>query len=164
MKRKITRTTGREEDYRDYEERDLDEGWPYADATPGSDTKIGNSSYGQTGQNFDDAGNPGFERSSDTAIKSADGPDLFSDDVQADVEDDALEETIANALLDSDIDTSGMDLKVRRGIALLTGEVETAQDRRRIERFIYDTPGISDVRNELTLRGADGNIPSDWDD
>jgi hypothetical protein len=164
MKRKTIKTTGREEDYRDYEERDLNEGWPYADAAPGTDTEIGNISYGQTGPNFDEAGNPGFERSSDTAIKSADGPDLFSDDVEADVEDDALEETIANALSDSDIDISGMDLKVRRGIALLTGEVETAQDRRRIERFIYDTPGISDVRNELTLRGADGYIPSDWDD
>jgi len=164
MKRKTIKATGREEDYRDYEERDLDEGWPYADATSGSNTEIGNSSYGAAGPNFDEAGNPGFERSSDTAIKSADGPDLFSDDVEADVEDDALEETIANALSDSDIDTSGMDLKVRRGIALLTGEVETAQDRRRIERFIYDTPGISGIRNELTLRGADGNIPSDWDD
>jgi hypothetical protein len=164
MKPKTTKTTGREEDYRDYEERDLDEGWPYADATPGSDIKIGNSSYGQADQNFDEAGNPGFQRSSDTIIESADGPDLLNDDVEADVEDDALEDMIVNALIDSDIDTSGMDLKVRRGIALLTGEVETAQDRRRIERFIYDTPGISDVRNELTLRGADGNIPSDWDD
>jgi osmotically-inducible protein OsmY len=57
-----------------------------------------------------------------------------------------------------------MDLKVRRGIAILTGEVDTAQDRRRIERFIFDTPGILNVRNELTLRGADSNIPSDWDD
>lgn len=164
MKRKTAKTTGREEDYRDYEERDLDEGWPYADAPPGSDMEIGNRSYGQAGTNFDQAGNPGFERSSDTVIESADGPDLFADDVEADVEDDALEEAIGSALSDSDIDMSGMDLKVRRGIALLTGEVDTAQDRHRIERFISDTPGISSVRNELTLRGADGNIPNDWDD
>ena len=164
MKRMTTITTGREEDYRDYEEHDLVEGWPYADAPLGSDTEIGNSSYGQAGMNFDEVGNPGFERSSDPVIESTDGPDLLNDDVEADVENDALEEAIGNALSDSDIDTSGMDLKVRRGIAILTGEVDTAQDRRRIERFIYDTPGISNVRNELTLRGADGNIPSDWDD
>ncbi|MBB5533965.1 BON domain-containing protein [Rhizobium giardinii] len=164
MKRKTTKTTGREEDYRDYEEHDLDEGWPYADAPLGSNTKIGNSSYGQAGTNFDEVGNPGFERSSDTVIESTDGPDLLNDDVEADVESDALEEAIGNALADSDIDTSGMDLKVTRGIAILTGEVDTAQDRRRIERFIFDTPGISNVRNELTLRCADSNIPSDWDD
>lgn len=161
---RTTKTTGREEDYRDYEERDLEEGWPYADTTPGSETRIGNSSYGEANKNFDDAGNPGFQRSNDTTIESANGPDLFGDDTEADVNDDALEEAIANALSDSDIDTSSMDLKVRRGKALLTGAVETAHDRDRIERFIYDVPGISAVRNELTLRGADGNIPSDWDD
>ena len=50
--------SSREEDYRDFEERDLEEGWPYADdgtAAQGSD----NRPYGGTA-NFDSDGNAGF--------------------------------------------------------------------------------------------------------
>ncbi len=145
---KTPRPTGREEDYRDYEERDLDEGWPYADAVPGSD----------------DAGNPGFQRSSDTAIQSKNGPNLSGDDTEANVEDDVLEDTITNALEDSDIETSGVDIKARRGLVWLTGAVDTAQERRKIEVLIYAIPGVVNLRNDLTTSGADGGIPTDWDD
>ncbi|KQY20029.1 BON domain-containing protein [Rhizobium sp. Root482] len=161
---KTAKPTGREEDYRDYEERDLAEGWPYADSVSGSQVKPANGAYGRGQENFDETDNPGFERAADTAIESADGLDLFGEETEADTEDDALEETISNTLSDNGIDMSAMDLKVRRGIALLTGAVETAQDRRRIALAISETPGISEVRNRLTTRSADGNIPSDWDD
>jgi len=161
---KTTKSTGREEDYRDYEERDLAEGWPYADSVPGSQVKPGNGAYGLGQENFDETDNPGFERAGETAIESAEGLDLFGEETEADTEDDALEETISNTLSDNGIDMSAMDLKVRRGIALLTGAVETAQDRRRIAVAISDMPGITEVRNRLTTRAADGNIPSDWDD
>lgn len=158
------KTTGREEDYRDYEERDVDEGWPYADATPGSQTKIGNESYGQGAENFDETGNPGFQRSNETAIESDNGPDLFGDDTEADVDDDALEDLIANVLEDSAIDTSGVDLKARRGSVWLKGTVDTAQERRKIELLIYAVPGVTGIRNDLQPIGADSGIPADWDD
>ncbi|WP_438750074.1 BON domain-containing protein [Pararhizobium sp. O133] len=159
-----TKTTGREEDYRDYEDRDVNEGWPYADGTPGSETKVANGSYGQSSENFDEAGNPGFERSSDTAIESANGPDLFGDDTEADVEDDALEDLISNALEDSEIETSGVDLKARRGAVLLSGTVDTAQERRQIESLIYGIPGVTKIRNALRTSGVDEGIPKDWDE
>ena len=161
---KTTKPTGREEDYRDYEERDLDEGWPYADATPGTETRTGNGAYGQGSENFDESGNPGYERSSDTAIDSANGPDLFGDDTEGDVDDDTLEDLIANVLEDSDVETSGVDIKARRGTVWLTGTVDTAQERRKIEVLIYAVPGVTAIRNDLTKTGVDGGIPSDWDD
>lgn len=164
MTGKTPRQTGREEDYRDYEERDLDEGWPYADATPGSKTGVGNVAYGQGGKNFDEAGNPGFERSSGTAIDSDNGVDPFGDETEADVNDDALEDTIANALADSNIETSAVDIKVRRGSVWLRGAVDTAQERRQIELLIYAIPGVVRIRNDLTKSGVDGGIPADWDD
>ncbi|MDW5314075.1 BON domain-containing protein [Rhizobium sp. PL01] len=164
MTGKTPKTTGREEDYRDYEERDVDEGWPYADATPGSRTKVGNGSYGQGSENFDEAGNPGFQRSDETAIESKNGPDLFGDDTDADVDDDALEEVITNLLEDSDLDTSGVDIKARRGSVWLKGTVDTAHERRKIEALIYAVPGVVSIRNDLEAIGADSGIPADWDD
>ncbi|MBP1861967.1 BON domain-containing protein [Rhizobium herbae] len=161
---KTPKTTGREEDYRDYEERDLDEGWPYADGTPGSERKVGNGSYGQGEGNFDEAGNPGFQRSSDTAIESKSGVDPFGDDTEADVDDDALEDTVANALEDSDIETSGIDIKARRGNVWLKGAVDTAHERRKIEALVYAMPGVVSIRNDLATSGVDGGIPTDWDD
>lgn len=164
MTGKTPKTTGREDDYRDYEERDLTEGWPYADATPGTETKVGNGSYGEGAENFDEAGNPGFQRSNDTAIESENGPDLFGDDTEADVDDDALEELIANRLEDSHIDTSGVDIKARRGGVLLKGSVDTAHEARQIEALVYAVPGVISIRNTLEKIGADSGIPADWDD
>lgn len=161
---KTTKTTGREEDYRDYEDRDVNEGWPYADGTPGSETKVGNGSYGQSAENFDEAGNPGFERTSDTAIESSSGPDLFGDDTEADVDDDALEELISDTLEDSEIETSGVDIKVRRGVVWLSGTVDMAQERQRIESLVYAVPGVINIRNDLVATGVDEGIPKDWDE
>ncbi len=164
MINRTSKTTGREEDYRDYEDRDVNEGWPYADGTPGRQTRIGNGSYGQSAENFDQAGNPGFERSSDTVIESANGPDLFGDDTEADVNDDALEDRISTALEDSEIETAGVDLTVRRGAVWLSGTVDTSHERGRIEAMIYAVPGVIKIRNGLTTSGVDEGIPADWDE
>lgn len=164
MTDKTRKSTGREDDYRDYEERNLDEGWPYADAVSGSETKPGNGAYGQTAENFDASGNPGFQTSDETAIESSNGPDPFGDDGEGDVADDGHEETIANALEESEVDASGIEIKVRRGLVLLTGAVETREERLTVQAIAERTAGIVEVRNRLTMRAVDGNIPSDWDE
>lgn len=164
MTDKTPKPTGREDDYRDYEERDVEEGWPYADATPGSETKVGNGSYGAGEENFDEAGNPGFQRSDETVIESKNGPDLFGDETEADVDDDALEDVIANVLEDSDIETASVEIKARRGAVWLKGAVDTAQERRKIELMIYAVPGVVSIRNDLEASGVDGGIPADWDE
>jgi len=164
MQDKSAKPTSREEDYRDYEERDLSEGWPYADAVSGSDTTVQNQSYGDTASNFDESGNPGFETSGDAAIHTARGTDPLGDRTEADIDDDSIEEAIAEKLDDSDVETAGLDIKVSEGIVHLTGFVETALHRRVVEQVVYAVPGVRGIRNSLTLTAADGNIPADWDE
>lgn len=154
----------REEDYRDYEERDIDDGWPYADGTPDTETKIGNGAYGEGGENFDEAGNPGFQRSDDTVIEATTGLDIFGDDTVADVEDDTLEDAIFTALSDRDVDTTALDIRARRGIVRLSGLVDSTEDRRTVERLVNSFLGVVEVRNELRTSGVDTGIPGDWDD
>lgn len=161
---KTSKPTGREDDYRDYEERNLDDGWPYADAASGSETKPGNGAYGEAPENFDERGNPGFQSSDETVIESSNGPDLFGDDAEGDVDDDGREEAIGTALEESDVDISAVEIKVRRGIALLTGAVETREESLEVQAIVERTRGIVEVRNRLTMRAVDGNIPSDWDE
>lgn len=159
----IEKTTRREEDYRDYEDRDLKEGWPYADDVSGSPTDVGNRSYGETDESFDEAGNPGFETSDETARVGHGGPDILRDDPEADTDDDGMEEALSNALEEHEIDTSGIEIKVTRGVAELSGEVETGEGRRAIEELAYRISGISNVRNNLTTLAVDAALPSGLD-
>jgi hypothetical protein len=158
------KTTRREEDYRDYEDRDLKDGWPYSDEVTGSQTDVANRSYGETGESFDEAGNPGFETSDETVRIGHGGPDILRDDPEADTDDDGMEEALSNALEDHDIDTSSVEIKVLRGVAELSGEVETAADRRAIEELAYRISGITKVRNDLTTMAVDAALPSGLDD
>lgn len=160
----IEKTTRREEDYRDYEDRDLKDGWPYADDVSGSPTDVANRSYGETTESFDESGNPGFETLDETVRIGHGGPDILRDDPEADTDDDGMEEALSNALEEHDIDTSAVEIKIMRGVAELTGEVETAEDRRAIEALAYRIPGISKVRNELTTLAVDAALPSGLND
>jgi hypothetical protein len=160
----IEKTTRREEDYRDYEDRDLRDGWPYSDEVSGSPTDVANRAYGETDESFDEAGNPGFEPSDETVKIGHGGPDILTDDPDADTNDDGIEETLANALEEHDIDTSAVEIKVTRGVVELTGEVETSEDQRAIEALAYRTPGISKVRNLLTTLAVDAALPSGLND
>ncbi|WP_071832346.1 BON domain-containing protein [Pararhizobium antarcticum] len=164
MQDKSAKPTSREEDYRDYEERDLNEGWPYADGVSGSDTTVQNQSYGAPATSFDESGNPGFESSSDAAIHTASGTDPLGERTDADIDDDSIEEAVAEKLDSNEVETAGMDIKVTKGIVLLTGFVETAAHRRVVEQVVYAVPGVVGIRNQLTLTAADGNIPADWDE
>ncbi|CZT34292.1 BON domain-containing protein [Rhizobium sp. 9140] len=160
----IEKTTRREEDYRDYEDRDLKEGWPYADDVSGSPVDVANRSYGETPESFDESGNPGFETSDETVRIGHGGPDILRDDPEADTDDDGLEEALSNALEEHEIDTSAVEIKVLRGVAELSGEVETAADRRAVEELAYRIPGISKVRNDLTTIAVDAAFPSGLND
>jgi len=160
----IEKTTRREEDYRDYEDRDIKDGWPYADDVSGSPTDVANRSYGETEESFDESGNPGFETSDETAQIGHGGPDILGDDPEADTDDDGMEEALSNALEEHEIDTSAVEIKVTRGVVELSGEVETAEDRRAIEALAYRISGISKVRNALTTLAVDAALPSGLND
>jgi osmotically-inducible protein OsmY len=153
--------TAREEDYRDYEERDLDEGWPYADAD-GNRGRKRNAAYDQSQANFDSEENPGVEIAGQTAIVSEGGPALSKGIAHDAIDDDALEEEISDRLsLDDRIDESQITITVHGGIAELTGSVETREQQFVAEQIVEAVAGIRIVRNRLVLTGLDSHIPYD---
>jgi osmotically-inducible protein OsmY len=156
-----TSETAREEDYRDYEERDLDEGWPYADAD-GSRGRKRNAAYGQSAANFDAEENPGVEVAGQTAIRSEGGPSISKTIAHGAIDDDVLEEEISDRLsLDDRIDESQITVTVHGGIAELSGSVETREEQFVAEQIVEGVSGIRIVRNKLILTGLDSHIPYD---
>ena len=155
--------TDREEDYRDYEARDLVDGWPYADddRTPGKKS----APYGKTASNFDESERIGAEISDDTVIHSDGGPEAsprHEDDV---IEDDVLEDTI-NSIFENHerIETSLMTVTVHDGVVTLEGSAETEGLRMLAERTALTVKGVRKCRNLLSLIGADSHIPADADE
>ncbi|MCO6188584.1 BON domain-containing protein [Rhizobium sp. L1K21] len=157
------RETTREEDYRDYEERDLDRGWPYADED--RDPAARNAPYGSTQSNFDETQDIGAEIAEKTAIASDGGPQIVPSSEEQIINDDALEEKIGVILQSSDsIESSTIDVRVHNAVAELEGSVETEAQRTEIERAVLSVEGIQDCKNRLTLIGIDSHIPSDADE
>lgn len=153
--------TAREEDYRDYEERDLDQGWPYSDADRDRGRKR-NAAYGQSEANFDSEGNAGVEIAGQTEIVSEGGPAISTEIAHDAINDDALEEAISDRLsLDDRIDESQITVTVRGGIAEIGGSVETREEQFVAEQIVEGVSGIRIVRNRLVLTGVDSHIPSD---
>lgn len=155
----------REDDYRDYDQRNIREGWPYADGAGATATPVENRGYGETGANFDRDRNEGFRID---AI-NADG---FEPDVATPVlpttdgreDDDQLESDIATALESHD-DTilAGLDIHVDGHVVTLRGSVDTAEERRMVELKVLGVNGVSDVKNFITTLGVDSHIPDDGD-
>jgi hypothetical protein len=155
--------TDREEDYRDYEARDLDEGWPYADedATGG---KTG-TPYGKSTSNFDESERVGAEISDETVIHSQGGPDASPSGEDSVIEDDVLEDTV-NSIFENHerIDTSLITVTVHDGVVTMEGSAETEGLRMLAERTALSVKGVRGCRNRLTLIGADSHIPADADE
>lgn len=154
--------TAREEDYRDYDKRNIGDGWPYADEDGLPAER--NAPYGTTGSNLDESGRVGVEIADRPEIASHGGPSVFPAAETAVIEDDVLEEAIADMLSrDEDIDPSMITVTVHGGIVTLSGEVETAQARNSAFSACLAVKGVRACRNELVLIGLDSHIPSDSD-
>ena len=161
VERRDTTETAREEDYRDYEERDLSDGWPYADAN-GDRGRKRNAAYGQFEANFHSEGNPGVEVAGETAIVSEGGPAISKDIAHDAIDDDALEEEVSDRLsLDDRIDESQITVTIHHGVAELSGSVETRDQQFVAEQIVATVSGIRIVRNRLVLTGLDSHIPYD---
>ncbi|UJW73833.1 BON domain-containing protein [Rhizobium sp. SL42] len=159
----------REDDYRDYEQRDIDNGWPYADGSGATAEPVENHGYGETGANFDRDRNKGFG----VSTVEANGlqpqpatPALSANDHSDD--DDQLESDIDAALSDFDHNIlAGIDIQVdgQAGGHLVTlrGAVDTAEERRSIELKVLALNGVRAVHNHITTLGIDSHIPGDAD-
>jgi hypothetical protein len=157
------RETSREEDYRDYEERDLEEGWPYPDGD--ISTKKRNEAYGAAPAGLEVDANPGAEIAGGPEIQSEGGPSLSQGIARDAIDDDALEEQVFNRLADQDmVDEEQVTVTVRDGVAELTGNVDRAEVAFVAEQVAGAVPGVRFVRNRLVPVGIDSHIPKDATD
>ncbi|MDK1488841.1 hypothetical protein QN219_02040 [Sinorhizobium sp. 7-81] len=78
----------REEDYRDFEERNIRDGWPYSDQPDAASSKPKNRAYGEPEANFDREQKSGFsiegkeEVGTDSQLTSR-NPDSVDHDLRA---------------------------------------------------------------------------------
>tara|TARA_Y100000815_G_C13289553_1_gene480237 strand:+ start:360 stop:854 length:495 start_codon:yes stop_codon:yes gene_type:complete len=151
--------TSREEDFRDYEERETDEGWPYADQDA---VKTGeNTGYGTSESNFDRAEGPGAEIADAPMIASEGGPSISPSSEDPVIEDDAIGEQIALAFESTGLDGETVTINVHRGVAELSGRVDTDEEKSKLVRIALAVPGVRNVTDALTLSGVDSHIPPD---
>lgn len=155
----------REDDYRDYDQRNLGDGWPYADGPGATATPVENRGYGETGANFDRDRNEGFR----VEQVDADGrepeiatPVLPMTDGRED--DDQLESDVTEALEEfDDSQLAGLDIHVDGQVVTLRGSIDTAEERRAIELKVLGVAGVGQVKNFITTLGVDSHIPDDGD-
>lgn len=153
----------REDDFRDYEQRDIRDGWPYADSD--GDRAAGrNAPYGTTDANLEQLDNKGIEVAGDPELRDVNGAPLpFSDDEPDTIADDDIEERIVQHLEeDSRFDLDSLEITVRDGIADLDGAVDSEEDRRQLIGLVRRVKGVRRVQAErLMMRGVDSHMPRD---
>ena len=155
----------REEDYRDFEQRDIENGWPYDDGAGAASRPVGNSAYGEPEANFDRERNGGYRL---THADPDGGQTPLSSPVLPETDhrenSDQLEADIADALHDMpETMLAALDIHADGHIVTLRGAVDTAEERRSIELRVLGTKGVSEVRNFITTMGVDTHIPRDAD-
>ncbi|MDC7742281.1 BON domain-containing protein [Rhizobium binxianense] len=150
----------REEDYRDLEERNLDDGWPYADGV-GADPS--NRPYGETAANFDSDPNKGFridgtdEDGNENRLKDSLRPDRIDRD-----ESDDLEARVNDHLENiPEVDIDSLEVHADGHVVTLEGSVETIGIARKVELSALSVEGVRHVRNKLQLTGVDAHIPNE---
>lgn len=154
--------TAREEDYRDYDKRNIGEGWPYGDEDGLPADR--NAPYGGTGSNFDESGHVGVEIAGSPEIASHGGPALSPAGEEDAITDDVLEERVTDIVAAKEnFDIDLLTITVHDGVVTLSGKVETARDRSLAQTVALATPGVRGCVNRLVLIGVDSHIPSDSD-
>ena len=153
----------REEDYRDYEERDLEEGWPYDDAAGEGAPARRNRPYGEPGANFDAEANKGYTVTDADADgqQESQSDSLLPGTRGREVEDD-LEERVTDALGEIEgVDLDLIDVTAEGGLVILEGDVDDAATARRLAARALTIAGVRDVRNNIRVLGVDANLPDD---
>ena len=152
----------REEDFREYDDRNIDDGWPYADKPGAASGPVDNAAYGDSAASGKE-GNPGFLLD-DAGADGLQEPlkDSLRPGTMGLEESDDLEERITDAIdalgvIDMDL----IDVHVDRGNVTIEGEVDDAPTAHKIIRHIQSVNGVGKVTNHLRLAGVDSHIPND---
>lgn len=153
----------REEDYRDFEERDLEDGWPYADGAGSAASAPDNRAYGETAANFDIERNGGFRvdgvdaDGNENRLKDSLRPDTINRD-----ESDELEAMVTENLENiPDVDVYSIDVHADGHTVTLDGTVETIGMARKVELAALAVDGVRRVRNRIETIGVDSHIPNE---
>lgn len=153
----------REEDYRDYEERNLDDGWPYADGAGAGSANPANGAYGQTSANFDRDRNGGFridgtdEEGNENRLKDT----LRADTIDRSDSDDLEARVTENLENIPGLDLDSIDVHADGHTVTLEGAVETIGMARKVELGALSVDGVHTIRNRLDTIGVDAHIPNE---
>lgn len=153
----------REEDYRDYDTRNIDDGWPYADQAGGTSGPLDNAAYGDTAANFDRERNKGYRVDSvDANGLEEEGPDRRTPATRGMETSDDLEERVSEAIEELDIVAmETIDIRADGNTITIEGEVDDHATARKLVAHVKRVPGVGRVVNALTLLGIDSLIPED---
>ena len=159
----IKKETTREEDYRDYEERDLKDGWPYDDDAGARSEPSDNRPYGETDANFDEGSNKSFTvAKADASGQQEREPDTLTSTTRGLADSDDLEERVMDALTEVEgANPEMIDVRSEGTVIILEGEVDdaaTALQRGRVARSIS---GVTNGRNLMEWIVCDANSPDD---
>ncbi|SEH73532.1 BON domain-containing protein [Rhizobium tibeticum] len=151
----------REEDYRDFEERNIDEGWPYADKEPKRPAPA-NRPYGEASGDPGRDNNRGLrvdgvdENGNENPVKDPLRPGMIDRD-----DSDALEAKVTKNLENiPDVDLDSIDVHADGHTVTLKGEVETIGMARKVELAALAVDGVRHVRNKIETTGVDSHIPT----
>lgn len=161
--KKSVNDISREEDYRDYDTRNIDDGWPYADQAGATAAPVGNSAYGDTAANFDRERNRGFQVDSADETGLEEGVTDRTTPATKGMElSDDLEERVSDAIEALDlVAMETIDIRADGTTVTIEGEVDDAQTARKLVAHVKRVPGVGKVVNELTLLGIDSLIPDE---
>ena len=153
----------REEDYRDYDTRNIDDGWPYADPAGAAARPVDNAAYGDPDANFDRERNRGYhvDKVDDQGLEEQ-GPDTVLPGTDGFSVSDDVEERVTEALDDlGDVPMDSIDVHAENGVVTLEGVVDDRAISARISRTVERVAGVGRVVNNLRLAGIDTHIPGD---
>jgi hypothetical protein len=149
----------RSEDYRDFEERNIDDGWPYADTTDAGAAAPENRAYGETPANFDSSDNPGFrvdgidQDGNENRLKDS----LRADTIDRDDSDDLEARVTENIENVPEVDIDSIEVHADGHVVTVEGSVETIGIARKVELAASSVDGVHHVRNRLHTTGVDAH-------
>lgn len=155
----------REEDYRDFDQRDRTDGWPYDDSVGAGARPVDNQAYGESA-NFDRDRNEGFRFSSaDSSGLEHKPSDPVLPETNHRETSDQIEADITTAIESlEDISVDAIDVHVDGHTVTLTGAVDTIAELRKLELAVLAVPEVREVDNQVITLGVDSHIPQDADE
>lgn len=159
----------RQEEYGDYVERDLDDGWPYPDDPGGSGSDAGNAPYGELNANVDRPRNPGLH-DADDPVPGGGAAGRFGSPPPRRMRgnhrgkgprgytrsDERIREDVSDLLTqEAQLDPSEVEVTVTDGEVTLDGHVSEKFEKRLAEDWADEVPGVRHVQNNIRVRPRD---------